>query len=240
MDLTNLRSNWNTEIESDQRRGVPMPPFQKAAEGELFDLPVVDFDAFRGTDLVDALLNRRSERQYGEEPLTLHELAWLLFATQGVQRELGRGSLRPTPSAGARHPFESYVAAFAVDGLEPGLYRYLPYGHRMEVRARGDDLRIAAEAAINGQGWGAPAIFFWTAVPYRTHWRYPGRAAKLIAVDAGHLSQNLYLACAAIGCGTCAIGAYDQEKADRFLGVDSTSELMVYAAPVGRLPAKPE
>jgi SagB-type dehydrogenase family enzyme len=57
----------------------------------------------------------------------------------------------------------------------------------------------------------------------------------LILLDAGHVCQNLYLACEAIGCGTCAIGAYNQEKMDAVLGVDSKNEMTVYCAPVGKV-----
>jgi SagB-type dehydrogenase family enzyme len=76
-------------------------------------------------------------------------------------------------------------------------------------------------------------LFFWTAIPYRSEWRYAAASHKLIALDAGHLCQNLYLACEAIGAGTCAIGAYDQALCDELLGVDGVDELTVYAAPVG-------
>jgi SagB-type dehydrogenase family enzyme len=237
MDLSNLKSNWELNIESDQRKGIEMPTYQKPpAEGSrLVDLPAADFTEFRGRDLIDVMLSRRSERKYTEDGLALAELSWLLFATQGVEREMNRGSMRPTPSAGARHPFETYVAVFDVAGLDAALYRYLPYGHKLELVGQREDLRQAAESALNDQGWGAPVIFFWTAIPYRTHWRYPGRMPKLIALDAGHLCQNLYLACGAIGCGTCGIGAYDQNLSDSFLGVDGENELTVYAAPVGKL-----
>ena len=84
----------------------------------------------------------------------------------------------------------------------------------------------------------AAAVFIWATIPYRTGWRHGLAAHKLIALDAGHVCQNLYLACESIGCGTCAIGAYDQEKMDAFLGVDGKDELAVYAAPLGKaLPA---
>lgn len=61
-------------------------------------------------------------------------------------------------------------------------------------------------------------------------------------IDAGHMCENLYLACEAIGCGTCAIGAYDQECLDELLGFtggpsgEMDCEFAVYAAPVGRKP----
>ncbi len=58
---------------------------------------------------------------------------------------------------------------------------------------------------------------------------------KMIALDAGHLCQNLYLASEAIGAGTCAIGAYDQDKMDAILDVDGKEEFVIYAAPVGKI-----
>ncbi len=237
MDVTNLKSNWELEVESDQSMGKDMPSFQKEPResASLIDLPEPDWSQFRGTDLVDALLARRSERKFTDSPLSINEMSWLLFATQGVQKELKRGSFRTSPSAGARHPFETYIAVLNISGLENGLYRYLPYGHKLELISQREDLRSAAESALNGQGWNAPLIMYWTAVAYRTHWRYPGRMPKLIALDAGHLCQNLYLACGAIGCGTCAIGAYDQALGDALLGVDGKTELLVYAAPVGKI-----
>jgi len=81
----------------------------------------------------------------------------------------------------------------------------------------------------------AAACFIWSAVPYREEWRYGTQAAKGILLDAGHVCQNLYLACESIGCGTCAIAAYRQEELDRFLGLDGEDELVVYLAPVGKV-----
>ena len=72
-------------------------------------------------------------------------------------------------------------------------------------------------------------------IPYRTEWRYDLLASKVIAVDAGHLCQSLYLASEAIGCGTCAIGAYTQKKIDALLGVDGIDEFTTYIAPVGKV-----
>jgi SagB-type dehydrogenase family enzyme len=67
-------------------------------------------------------------------------------------------------------------------------------------------------------------------------WRYDVAAHKVIALDAGHVCQNLYLACEAVDAGTCAIGAYDQEELDDLLGVDGIEEFAIYLAPVGKVP----
>jgi len=230
-----LRSNWELLGHADQRAGVPCPPLEKPvpAGATVIRLPEARLETYRGVDLADAIANRRSHRSYSDAPIPLATLSFLLFATQGVQKANPTNSRRPVASAGARHAFETYIAAMSVDGLSPGLYRYLPFSHSLcEVRVS-SDLRSEAEAALLGQGWGAPVIFYWTAIPYRMVWRYEVASAKLIALDAGHVCQNLYLACEAVGAGTCAIGAYDQALCDEFVGVDGREELTVYAAPVG-------
>ena len=65
-------------------------------------------------------------------------------------------------------------------------------------------------------------------------WRYDLAAHRVILMDVGHVCQNVYLACEAIACGTCAIGAYDQELMDQLLLIDGEEEFAIYLAPVGR------
>jgi len=145
-------------------------------------------------------------------------------------------ALRTVPSAGCRHALETYLAVFRVTGLEKGLYRYLPVGHELVLLKKPEGLETETARAALGQRFaGRSAVtFLWTAVPYRMEWRYGDAAYKVIALDAGHVCQNLYLACEAIGAGTCALAAYDQEKADRLAGVDGEEEFVIYMAPVGK------
>jgi len=117
---------------SDQAKGVPFPPLQKEIpEGASIsiNLPDPDPGLIQKKDYFQLLQDRQSWRQYSEESLSLEELSYLLFCTQGVITEIGEGyaSRRPVPSAGARHPYETYLAINRVEGLEPGLYRYLPF-----------------------------------------------------------------------------------------------------------------
>jgi SagB-type dehydrogenase family enzyme len=187
-----------------------------------------------------AIKQRRSHRSFTKESLTLEELSFLLWATQGIEQintHEGRivRTLRTVPSGGARHPFETYLLVRRVEGLVPGLYRYLPVEHKLYV-VRDKDLTEEAHEATRGQFLRQSAVVFvWTVVPYRTEWRYTFLSAKIIAQDSGHVCQNLYLACEAIGAGTCAIGAYDQDKIDPILGVDGVEEFTVYVAPVGKV-----
>jgi SagB-type dehydrogenase family enzyme len=227
-----------------QSRGQRPPPAQKAPppDSTLIPLPERQTWAIPPADLLSAIAGRESQRQFTAESLSLAELAFLLWATQGVRAVLHEAAiLRTVPSAGCRHPFETYLAVLRVDGLTPGIYRYLPLDHALVQVSDGTRLSARLTAAAHGQSFaGRSAVtFIWAAVPVRTEWRYAEASYKVIALDAGHVCQNLYLACAAIGAGTCAIAAYDQTLVDELVGVDGYDEFGVYLAPVGKLPVVP-
>jgi SagB-type dehydrogenase family enzyme len=141
------------------------------------------------------------------------------------------------PSAGARHSFETYLLVIKVEGVDPGLYRYLPLEHELVFLGEIDNMEMEVSLACFGQqfvGAGA-ATFIWTTIPYRMEWRYGPLAHRVILIDVGHVCQNLYLACEAIGAGTCGVAAYDQQEVDELIGVDGVDEFAVYLAPVGRV-----
>ncbi len=227
--------------QTDQSKGVPAPPIQKPPpdDAERIDLPAVGrWENVGRVDLALAVAGRCSHRSFRRDGLTLDELSFLLWATQGVrERRQGGTAMRTVPSAGCRHAMETYLCVLNVPGLDVGLYRYLPLEHRLAVEYR--DERIAAklvEATLGQTFAGTAAVtFVWSAVPYRMEWRYGLASHKVIALDAGHVCQNLYLACEAIGAGTCAIAAYDQEKMDRLLKADGEDEFTLYLAPVGKV-----
>ncbi len=225
---------------TDQNQGVPPPPIEKPAAPDASRIALPPLDAFRDlaqVDLLTAIARRESRRRFSPEPLSLTELAFLLWATQGVRRLVSPAvALRTVPSAGARHALETYVCALRVEGLDAAIYRYLPVEHELVLERSVDGLPARLTEACFGQAFAghAAATFLWTAIPYRMEWRYGAASYKVIALDAGHVCQNLYLCCEAIGAGTCAIGAYDQQACDALLGVDGRDEFVVYVAPVGK------
>ena len=229
-------------FDSEQSRGIPMPTMQKPCPDGAKLIELVgpeDFTVGR-MPLVDVIARRRSRRKFTEEPLSLEELSFLLWATQGVSGD--RPELRTAASAGARQPFETYLSVHNVDGLEPGLYRYLPLDHKLCLIALDNGLPARCTEACRGQKFcgECAVLFIWTVIPARGEWRYLTISHKMMAIDAGHVCQNLYLAAESIGGGTCGIGAYDHKKMDALLsidGVDGENEFTVYAAPVGNLPA---
>jgi len=229
-----------------QSRGKAQPPWQKPCPPgvEKIALPARDkWRAIPGLKLEEAIARRKSRRRYTQQALSIEELAFLLWTTQGL-REAGaaRHNFRTVPSAGCRHALETYVAAMRITGLEKAIYRYLPLDHALVEVVHHPDLEEQLVRATFGQHFcgDAAATFIWTAMPERMEWRYGEASYKVIALDAGHICQNLYLACENIGAGTCAVAAYDQEEVDKLLGVDDRDEFVIYIAPVGKVTGRRE
>lgn len=223
---------------SDQTRGLPPPPLELPADPAATRLPLanVALPDHGAMPLGEAIARRRSLRDYASTPLSGEDLAFLLWATQGVTRIIpGAATLRTAPSAGARHALETFVLVNRVTGYEPGLYRYRALSH--ELSACDTEPHVARQAAKGclGQGFVASsaAAFIWAAVPYRMTWRYGERGFRYLHLDAGHVCQNLYLAAESIGCGACAIAAFDDDAMNRLVGADGHDLFVIYAATVG-------
>ena len=229
---------WD-RLDTDQKLGKPNPPIQSPVpeDAPRFELPAVEATGLGEITLRAAIQRRQSHRSYKADPLNLDELSFLLWATQGVRDTVQGGAVvrRVVPSAGSRHPFETYLLVQRVDGLEMGIYRYLSLEHQLCLLRTVPDLPERSKAACASFAAEAAVVFAWTALPYRTEWRYGAIAPKLITLDAGHLCQNLYLAVEAIGAGTCAVAAYNQDEMDLLLGVDRVDEFTIYCAPVGKV-----
>jgi len=238
----NLRLKLNFLL-SDQNQGIAPPELQKPARAEQLTIPLPSRESWSdlsATSLFDAIDQRRSHRRFKPQPISLAELAFLLWATQGCTSVLIPGTaLRTVPSAGCRHPFETYLAVLNVETLQPGIYRYLPLAHALVLEKQLDAERLKqalAEGTLHQNFIAtAPVTFVWSVIPARSEWRYHTAAHRVILMDAGHVCQNLYLAAAGVACGTCAIAAYHQEKMDQLLDLDGTEEFTIYLAPVGKI-----
>jgi len=226
--------------QTDQNRGVEPPPIEKPYQKEAKRIDLLKYDQLKDIGKIDvksAIRNRESHRSYSDKPMSIEELSFLLWATQGIRQKLDPGhALRTVPSAGCRHALETYLCVLNIQGMNQGIYRYLPLEHQLLFEFTEENLdRKIAQAALGQPYPGEAAVtFIWSAVPYRMEWRYGIAAHKVIAIDAGHVCQNLYLACEAIDVGTCAIAAYDQEGIDELLRIDGEDEFTIYLASVGR------
>ena len=133
----------DADYASDQELKKPQPPLTKAPMTDrILDLPT-DFSGLAiDGDFLHVINSRKSHRVYTQEPMSLLELSYLLWCTQGVKAVRGKAyaTLRTVPCGGARHEFECYLALRNVAGLEDGLYHYLPMKHQIEFLGPKEDL----------------------------------------------------------------------------------------------------
>ena len=179
----------------------------------------------------EALQSRRSIRSYKKEELTIEELSQLLWAAQGITKS---GGYRTAPSAGALYPVEIVVAVGSVEGLSPGVYRYLPKGHKIKRIASGDKRRELSGAALGQDAIEkAPVSLIIAVVYHRTVQKYGDRGYRYADIETGNVSQNIYLQCEALQLGTVVIGAFQEKLFHDILELKNVEKPLLIM-PVGR------
>lgn len=226
---------------SPEKKGEAYPNYfdPEAGQSELIPLPDVSDFKPKNNDFVHILENRRSLRRYDQSALmTLEELSYLLKYSQGIRDidEKRALTMRYVPSAGSRHPFETYLLIQRVEGLHTGLYRYIAQSHALVAFDLSPEAIEKAHevCALQKQVITSAVTFFWLANVYRTAWRYTTRSYRYIHIDAGHVCQNLQLCAESIDYGLCGIGAFDDLNANQLFDCDGIERFVVYAASVGK------
>lgn len=190
-------------------------------------LPAPDQESL---SLKEALEQRRSIRDYQDEPITKRQLAQILWAAQGVTDT--QEGFRTAPSAGALYPLELYIDVKEAEDLNPGVYKYLPADHSLEKVAAESKREKIYDAALR-QSWikEAPVLLVVGAVYERVTSKYDQRGVRYVHMEAGHAAQNVYLQATSLGLGTVSVGAFDGEKIKKVLEIE---EDVLYLLPVGR------
>ena len=185
-------------------------------------------------DFHDTIRSRRSIRRFSDRPMESDQLSYLLWASTGIQRREGGMEFRTTPSAGALYPIETYLVVNRVNGVKAGVYHYNIQGHFLEQIRKGDFSEESAFAALNQRMCMDSAVaFIWTAVFQRSKWKYGQRGYRYMYLDAGHIGQNLALACTAQGLGSCQVAALFDQEVNDLAGVDGKGESVLYMSVVG-------
>lgn len=179
----------------------------------------------------EALKKRRSIRSYKNLPVTLQEVAQLLWAAQGIT---AGDFFRAAPSAGALYPLEIYLVAGNIENLIPGIYHYIPVKHSLQKLKEGDERAHLAKAAIGQESvkFGAADIVI-TAVFSRTTKKYGNKGKRFVFMEAGHAAQNIYLESVPLNLGTVSIGAFDDAEIKNILNLKEEEPL--YILPVGKI-----
>lgn len=236
-----LHSTWDKELfeQSPQTRGEAQPAAETAAqESALIALPDPALAEMRERDITEVIRNRKTVRRLGGREISVEALSYLLWATNGLRKEKNGRLFRTVPSGGCCHPLDTYLYADRVSGLPQGLYRFVCSKHALVSVKPGSEQKEVLNEALNNHMFHSAVSLFWVAIPARGEWRYTVEAAKMIALDAGHIAQNGYLAAQALGMGCCAVAAYDQRKLDEALELDGDEAFAVYTAMFGFPPPR--
>jgi len=217
---------WLLEVNNNDNSMTEQP---EPNQQKIIELP--DPSSEDPISLEEAIAERRSIRNYREGEISRSELSRLLWAAQGIT---GEGDKRAAPSAGATYPLELYIAAEGVEGLEPGLYRYRPEGHLLEMVLSGSLSNELQDAALGQTFVGQGSLNLIIAADYqRTTGRYDERGERYVHMEVGHAGQNIYLQAENLGLGTVAVGAFDDSRVKELLDLPDDQDPL-YIMPVGR------
>jgi len=173
---------------------------------------------------------------FARSKIDLAELSYLLWCSQGFKRIAAETvQIKTVPSSGSRYPLETYFVANDVEGLDTGLYRFLPESHSIVAEKIDPDLILEmSTASMNFRLMTRAAVtFLWVAVPYRSVWALGNRGYRSVFIEAGHSCQNLIMAAANIGYAVFPTDMFHDELVSRLAGLDPESQYPVYLAAVG-------
>jgi SagB-type dehydrogenase family enzyme len=180
----------------------------------------------------EAIKARRTVRHFKAKALNLEQLSQILWAAYGVT---ANGFYKSVPSAGALYPLDIWVAAGknGVEGLQAGVYQYIPKAHRLTQIKAGEVRDDIARASLY-QGWmaEAPVIFIITGEYERCTRKYGERGIPYTYIEAGHAGQNIFLQAEVLGLGTGIVGAFHNDVVQKVLGIGKVYD-PILIMPVG-------
>jgi SagB-type dehydrogenase family enzyme len=231
-----IKEDWRElrNFKTDRQLDLPRPEmFKQPLQGSIVIDLDKEFPNVVQKTLTEVIASRRSLRKYKDINLSKEEVTYLLWETSRVDSYKEGVTFRTIPTGGATNSMETYVYLNKVEGLEKGLYLYVQDKHQLTLLDDSKGLEEKVNNALYGQLRGAAVVFFFTATPYRTEYKYSFASHKMIAMEAGHAAQNLSLASEVIDCGAVCLAAYIQEYCDDLFAIGE-EEFVTYAVTLGK------
>ncbi|GAA1547834.1 hypothetical protein GCM10009730_66240 [Streptomyces albidochromogenes] len=225
-----------TELVSELlEEGPPPSVFGRRAGGPKLRLPR-SFVPLR-RDFEDVLVSRRTTREFADEPVGLREFSTVLHFAFGPMYfidvpNFGQLMMRTSPCGGSRHESECYIVVRNVESIAPGLYRYCPEDHSLELLDGQVDLdRVGFEQRmVTSAGF----VVLLTFDVNRAMYKYRNsRILRTILLNAGHLAQTFALCATAAGLGPFQTDAFRDTELETALGLDGISESALYVFGAG-------
>jgi SagB-type dehydrogenase family enzyme len=233
-DMEFITAEESETLQLEHLNAAPSPPLRIGLRdsAEIINLP----DASQN-DVVAFMAKRRTVRIPKDQSISIDAIGDILFAGFGIVGETrnvtGNLPLKMTPSGGARNPYEAYLIARKIDGLEPGVYHYCGLAHAMQKV--NDNALPPLGSLVGGQEWanGMAAMVVLVAHFERTMWKYrDGNAYRVVLIEAGHIGQNIALAATSRGLTACPTAALSHSRIESLLGIDNPLVSSIYALAV--------
>ena len=187
--------------------------------------------------------NRRSVREYSDQPLSIQDISRLLFLGDGVTCDMSYddGStwkMRTAPSPGGLFPIEIFCIIQNVTGMEPGLYLYSPVKNELielytETRENLYLKMVEAMRPMKTTIENSAVTFVLLSNMPRINFKYKERAYRFAMLETGHIAQNLLLAAEAEDLGAVCVGGFLDNEINEMLRVDGLNKFVQYCIPVG-------
>lgn len=221
----------NTEINNDMNfteENSQNTPSKKIS-GKKIKLPEPEYSS--NTSIEEALLKRKSIRDFQKKPLSLKNISQILWAAQGIT-DKGKNK-RTAPSAGALYPLEIYLVVGNVNEIESGIYKYNPYQNELTLISEGDKRNEISKYTAQPEAiQTAPITVIFSAVYKRTSVKYGDRAFRYVHIEIGHAAQNVCLQVISLGLSTVTIGAFQDAQIKKTIQLLEEEEPL-YIMPIG-------
>jgi SagB-type dehydrogenase family enzyme len=177
-----------------------------------------------------ALQTRRTKRTYTSESVKLADLSQMLWSGQGIT--VPGTEKRTAPSARESYPMTLFVAVKRVEGLQPGLYEYLPKTHSLGLMKAGDIDPALKEAGVQEGAQSAPVAVLISAAIGNYQAKTKSTTTTATYLEAGHIGQNMYLQAESIKLGMVVMAGFDSQKVAKALELGA-GETVEYVVPMG-------
>jgi oxazoline/thiazoline dehydrogenase len=219
----------------------PQPAVKPPMSEETLELCVPDLERLMEGDrpFTRVLEERRSVREYDEQPITAEQLGEFLYRAARLrflaEADPARGlhydvSNRPYPSGGGTYDLELYLTVNVCDGIPSGIYHYDPLRHRLEKLA---DRNAHAETLLQDASTSAarlcvPQVLITLASRFqRLGWKYDAIAYAATLKNVGVLYQTMYLVATAMDLAPCGLGSGNSDLLAEAVGLDYLKESSV-------------
>lgn len=209
---------------------------------------LIDLDEGAPLDIAlgDAIVRRRSVRDFTGDPIPLDCLSTILRATAGVSAsaevqlssgEMAQLNMRTIPSGGGLYPIDLYIASLNTKGIPAGVYRYQSIEDKLIKlgdQKKLNQLLLGFSGHVDMvKSSNASLVFLYVARPWRSMRKYGNRGLRFVFQEVGAMAQNLHLAVAGLGLGSVDCASFFEDDVHKALGLDGVYQSLIHSTLIG-------